>query len=86
MQTKRVDNKASAKERGGAGREPCGLRNSELGSLPHIKRTCFLKELFFHFFYKKTALTPLQAERFNLNLGRSAKDHAVVVELVDTLA
>ena len=28
---------ASAKEWEGAGREPCGLRNSELGSLPQIK-------------------------------------------------
>ena len=30
--------------------------------------------------------TPLQNDHFNLNLSRSAKDHAVVVELVDTLA
>ena len=28
---------ALAKEREGAGREPCGLRNSELGSLPQKK-------------------------------------------------
>jgi len=34
--------KASAKEREGAGREPCGLRNSELGSLPH----CLFQSLF----------------------------------------
>ena len=28
---------ALAKEREGAGRDPCGLRNSELGSLPQKK-------------------------------------------------
>ncbi len=28
-------NKASAKDGVGAGRGPCGLRNSELGPLPH---------------------------------------------------
>ena len=81
-----MNNKASAKEREGAGREPCGLRNSELGSLPHKKNHIFIKEIFFQFFSKKFALTPLQAERINLNLGRSVKDLAVVVELVDTLA
>ena len=53
-----VDNKASANVKEGAGREPCGLRNSELGSLPHIKkRTCFLKRIFLIFF-KKFRLHP----------------------------
>ena len=31
----RHENGASAKEGEGAGRGPCGLRNSELGPLPH---------------------------------------------------
>ena len=50
------NNKASANVKEGAGREPCGLRNSELGSLPQKKDHIFIKEIFFHFFYKKQSL------------------------------
>ena len=32
----RLDEKALAKDGEGAGRGPCGLRNSELGPRPHI--------------------------------------------------
>lgn len=35
MGVKRGKKKASAKDGEGAGRGPCGLRNSELGPLPH---------------------------------------------------
>ena len=39
----RRENKASAKDGEGAGRGPCGLRNSELGPRPH---EVLLKNLF----------------------------------------
>ena len=48
--------KASAKEREGAGREPCGLRNSELGFLPHyrdLKGRALLLYLRYAVFYQK---------------------------------
>ena len=51
--------KASAKDGKGAGRGPCGLRNSELGPLPqnfYTKKTRLSKTSFFMIFsylYKK---------------------------------
>jgi hypothetical protein len=44
---------ALAKDGEGAGRGPCGLRNSELGPRPHQKK------FFFLIFYKKKLEYPL---------------------------
>ena len=41
---KRRENGASAKDGEGAGRGPCGLRNSELGPRPHDVLLAFFKK------------------------------------------
>ena len=66
------NNKASAKEREGAGREPCGLRNSELGSLPHI--------YFLNFTPKILIVCKDPLERYSSNMKK------VVVKIGGSLA